>query len=194
MRILLYCFIIAILFLAGCGTAQQLISTPANNQIVKTKNGSEMLLGNCTRICLLQIPFSDWFVKNYNEYLVDSSLVPELNKRLKKKNITIFLGTWCGDSRREVPRMLKILDAADLNEKQINLIMVSNEDGMYKQSPQHEEKGMNIIRVPTLILSDGKNEIGRIIEFPKKSLEIDLLDILNKNNYIPNYATGQVKS
>ena len=58
MRILLYCFIIAILFLAGCRTAQQLISTPANNQIVKTKNGSEMLLGNCTRICLLQIPFS----------------------------------------------------------------------------------------------------------------------------------------
>ncbi len=194
MRKILYSYITAILFLAGCGTAQQLISTPANNQIVKAKNGTEMLLGNCTRACLLQKPFSDWFVKNYNEYKVDSSQIPELNKQLKKKNITLFLGTWCGDSRREVPRMLKILDAAGVNEKQINLIMVSNEDGMYKQSPQHEEKGMNIIRVPTIILSEGKNEIGRIIEFPKKSLEIDLLDILNKNNYIPNYATGLVKS
>lgn len=194
MRILFYSYITAILFLAGCGTAQQLISTSANNQIVKAKNGSEILLGNCTRSCLLQKPFSEWFVKNYNEYKVDSSLIPELNKRFKKKNITLFLGTWCGDSRREVPRMLKILDAAGLNEKQINLIMVSNEDGMYKQSPQHEEKGMNIIRVPTIILSEGKNEIGRIIEFPKKSLEIDLLDILNKNNYIPNYVTGQMKT
>ncbi len=194
MRILLYCYITAILFLAGCGTVQQLISTPAKNQIVKTKNGNEMLLGNCTRACLLQKPFSDWFVKNYNEYKVDSSQIPELNKRFKKKNITLFLGTWCGDSRREVPRLLKILDAAGVNEKQINLIMVSNEDGMYKQSPQHEEKGMNIIRVPTIILSHGKNEAGRIIESPKRSLEIDLLDILNKNNYISNYATGQVKS
>ncbi len=182
-----------ILFLVGCGTVQNLISTPPQNQIVKAKHGSEMLLGNCTRDCLLQKPFSDWFIKNYEEYKVDSSQIETRSKLLKKKNITIFLGTWCGDSKREVPRMLKILDAAGVHEKQINLIMVSNDDGMYKQSPQHEEKGMNILRVPTFIISEGKNEIGRIIEFPKQSLEKDLMLILERKEYIPNYATGQIK-
>ena len=186
-------YLLAISILAGCGTAQQLISTPVKNQVVKAKNGSEMLLGNCNRNCLLQKPFSEWFEKNYNDYKVDSSQTDALGKLFKKKHITIFMGTWCGDSKREVPRMFKILDASGVKENQITLIMVSNESDMYKQSPQHEEKGLNILRVPTFIISEGAVEIGRIIESPKQSLEKDLIQILEKKNYIPNYATGQIK-
>jgi len=193
MRITIYMYLLAISILAGCGTAQQFISTTAVNRVVKAKNGSDMLLGNCTRSCLLQKPFSEWFEKNYNDYMVDSSQTVEIGKLLKKKHMTIFLGTWCGDSKREVPRMLKIMDAAGVKENQITLVMVSNEADMYKQSPQHEEKGKNIIRVPTFIISEGVTEIGRIVESPKQSLEKDLMLILERKEYIPNYATGQIK-
>ena len=189
----IYICLLAISILAGCGTAQQFISTPAKNQVVKAKNGTDMLLGNCTRSCLLQKPFSEWFEKNYNDHWVDSSQSDAIGKLFKKKHMTIFLGTWCGDSKREVPRMLKIMDAAGVKENQITLVMVSNEADMYKQSPQHEEKGKNIIRVPTFIISEGLTEIGRIIESPRQSLEKDLMLILERKEYTPNYATGQLK-
>jgi hypothetical protein len=187
MRNAIYIFITAIL-LSGCGVAENLISTPVSNAVVKNANGTEMLLGHCTRSCLMQKPFSDWFTQNYNDYKVDSSLTKEIGKLMKNKNMTIFLGTWCGDSKREVPRMLKILDAAGIKEKQYDIIFVSNEAELYKQSPQHEEKGRNIKRVPTFIISEGKNEQVRIIESPKESLEKDLMKILQGKEYVPNYA------
>jgi len=190
MRNALYICLAALFILGSCGVAENLISTPVSNTIVKNENGAEVLLGHCSRSCLRQKPFSEWFDKNYDEYKVDKTQTPQLKKLLKDKNIAIFMGTWCGDSRREVPRVLKILDAAGVKEKQINIVMLSSEDGKYKQSPQHEEKDKNIFRVPTIIVSEGKKEIGRIIEFPKQSLEKDLLQILKQQGYLPNYASG----
>ena len=107
---------------------------------------------------------------------------------LKDKKITLFMGTWCGDSRREVPRLLKILDCCGFPPEQLKMIMVSNQPDMYKQSPGHEEYGRNIIRVPTLIIEGMSHELGRIIEFPVVSLEKDLLRILRSEGYVPNYA------
>ncbi len=65
--------------------------------------------------------------------------------------------------------------------------MVSNKDSLYKKSPQHEEAGKNIVRVPTIIIEQKGTELGRIIEFPITSLEKDLLSILRKEKYQPNY-------
>ncbi|HEX6170951.1 MAG TPA: hypothetical protein VFZ33_14780, partial [Chitinophagaceae bacterium] len=69
----------------------------------------------------------------------------------------------------------------------LTMIMVSNKDSLYKKSPQHEEAGKNIVRVPTVIIEQKGVEIGRIIEFPIISLEKDLLAILRKEKYQPNY-------
>lgn len=97
------------------------------------------------------------------------------------------MGTWCGDSKREVPRILKMLDCCGFKERDVNLIMVSNKDSLYKKSPQHEEAGKNIVRVPTIIIEQKGLEVGRIVEFPKISLEKDMLAILRNENYQPNY-------
>jgi len=165
MRIVIYIAMVTAVIFSSCGISENLISTPYSNAVVKNTNGTEMLLGHCTRSCLAQKPFAEWYFKNYNDYLVDSITVIEIRKLFKDKNMTIFMGTWCGDSRREVPRMLKILDASGIKEKQVQIIFVSNDPDLYKQSPQHEEKGMNIIRVPTFIISKGKKETGRIIKY-----------------------------
>ena len=151
-----------------------------------------MLLGKCTRAALLQSPFVDWYKPNYDSYHVDSFTCNFIRPLLAGKSITIFLGTWCGDSKREVPRVLKMLDCCGFSSNNLTLIMVSNRDSLYKKSPQHEEVGKNIVRVPTIIIEQKGVEIGRIIEFPKTSLEKDLLSILRKENYQPNYH--QVKA
>jgi thiol-disulfide isomerase/thioredoxin len=107
---------------------------------------------------------------------------------LANKTITLFMGTWCGDSKREVPRILKMLDCCGYPSEKITLIMVSNAPDAYKQSPQHEETGKNIIRVPTILIHENGKEVGRIVETPIASLEKDMLAILQQKGYVPNYA------
>jgi len=146
-----------------------------------------MLLGKCTRTALLKSPFVDWFKPNYDSYAVDSFTCNFIRPLLAGKSITIFMGTWCGDSRREVPRVLKMLDCCGFPMNDLSLVMVGNSDSLYKKSPQHEETGKNIVRVPTIIVEQKNTEIGRIIESPVTSLEKDLLTILRKEKYQPNY-------
>ncbi|MBL0882375.1 MAG: thioredoxin family protein [Chitinophagaceae bacterium] len=162
-------------------------NTPFANIEVKNSNGEPMLLGHCNISFLQQGIYKNWYQTGYDHYLPDSSTIPSLTGLLKGKQIDIFLGTWCGDSRREVPRMLKILTQAGVQQQQIRLIFVSNESNSYKQSPQHEEAGKNIKRVPTFIVYENEKEMGRIIEYPVVSLEKDLLSILRREKYVPNY-------
>ncbi len=146
-----------------------------------------MLLGSCDRKALEQEPYSDWFNKNYSDYKIDTATCELLKQKLAGKSFKIFMGTWCGDSRREVPRMFKILDYCRIKSSKIQLIMLNNKDSFYKQSPQHEERGMNIHRVPDLIVFENKKEEGRIVEEPVVSLEKDLLAITSTENYSSNY-------
>ena len=179
--------IISLFTIYSCSVSKNSTSPILVNQLSKDSRGNDMLLGKCTRPALLQAPFTDWFKPNYDSYVVDSFTCNFIRPLLTGKSITIFMGTWCGDSKREVPRVLKMLDCCGFSEKNITLVMVSNKDSLYKKSPQHEEAGKNIVRVPTIIIEQKGAEIGRIIEFPKTSLEKDLLSILRKEKYQPNY-------
>ena len=172
---------------ASCTVSQKATSSVLINQISKDARGNDMLLGKCTRDALLQTPFSEWYKPNYDSYVVDTFTCSFIRPLLAGKTITIFMGTWCGDSKREVPRVLKMLDCCGFPMKNVSLFMVSNKDSLYKKSPQHEEEGRNIVRVPTIILQQKGVEIGRIIEFPVLTLEKDMLAILKKENYQPNH-------
>ena len=179
--------IISVFTISSCSVTRNSASPVLVNQISKDSRGNDMLLGKCTRTALLQSPFADWFKPNYDSYVVDSFTCSFIRPLLAGKSITIFMGTWCGDSKREVPRVLKMLDCCDFPMNDLTLVMVGNSDSLYKKSPQHEEAGKNIVRVPTIIVEQKGAEIGRIIEFPITSLEKDLLTILRKEQYQPNY-------
>lgn len=161
-------------------------------QKIKDASGNELLLGKCSRKALEQDPFASWFQANYINYTVDTATCKFIEPLLKQKRITIFMGTWCGDSRREVPRILKMLDCCNFPPDQLQIIMVSNLDGSYKQSPLHEEAGRNIVRVPTIIVEESNREKGRIVESPIVSIEKDLLSILRNEKYVPNYSSMRV--
>ena len=177
--------------LASCGTVQQAVNTSLANQRTKDAKGADILLGHCSRYCLHQPPYKEWFEKNYTDYSVDSITADKLKTSFTGKTVVVFMGTWCGDSRREVPRLIKILDYCNVADERLKLIMVDYQDGAYKQSPQHEEKGKQIFRVPSIVVMSGNKEIGRIVESPRKSMEKDLLDITTAQNYQPNYAAGK---
>lgn len=156
----------------------------------------EILYGSIARENLARLPYSKWFDSMYAAYFPSREIIKDLEKhQTKGLRFEIFLGTWCGDSRREVPRFLKILDLLPLAEQKISMIALGSGDSLVKQSPGHEEAGKGIFRVPVFIVYRDGKEIGRINEFPVNSLEKDLLQILTAEDYQPNYRSfGLIQS
>jgi len=149
-----------------------------------------ILYGKITRDSLLQAPYNKWFSKGLAEYVPHNETTKKLFvQNLKGISIEIYFGNWCGDSKREVPRFIKILDDIKFNSANTKMIAVGGSDSLYKQSPQGEEKGKGIFRVPVFIVYRNGVEINRINEYPAVSLERDLLTILSGETYTPNYKS-----
>lgn len=165
-----------------------------NSQTLNKKaiddDGSEKLLGIINKEGLSNTPYNEWFSTYYDDYLVNEKVVKKLKDSLKQYEITVFLGTWCGDSKREVPRFYNILRTAKFPESKLKVIAVDRTEEAYKQSPTGEEQGLNIHRVPTFIFYKNGNEVNRIVESPLETLENDILKIVTENKYTPNYMAA----
>lgn len=160
------------------------------NHLETDKNGNELLLGEINKKGLTKNSFKAWFSKTYDDYLINKKVVNLIKDSINQYEIKAFLGTWCGDSKRETPRFYKILEAAKFDETKLKLIAVDKTEEAYKQSPNGEEKGLNIHRVPTFIFYKNGKEVNRIVERPKETLERDILNIVSKNKYTPNYMAA----
>jgi thiol-disulfide isomerase/thioredoxin len=89
--------------------------------------------------------------------------------------VTVFLGTWCGDSRREVPRLWKALDAEGGTVPfQIRYVGVDHD----KKQPAGLLKESDVRYLPTFIVRRGGHEVGRIVETSPHGVEQDLLALL----------------
>ena len=157
------------------------------NTLTIEENGKEILLGKIDEKGLQSHSFANWFTPQFNTYTPDAKVISKLEQPLKDYEIKIFLGTWCGDSKREVPRFYKILESLDFQNKKVETIALNHTREEYKKSPTGEEKGLNIIKVPTFIFFKNGKEVNRIVESPVESLEKDILSIIN-GGYTPNYS------
>lgn len=156
--------------------AMQVNAQELNKKMEDPTKHKEVMLNICTREGITTFEeFKASYDPNYAAYKVDSTLVKDLSKLAKGKKITIVLGTWCGDSKFQVPNFLKIADALKLDDSDITIIGV---DGT-KKAENGLIDSLKIERVPTFIFMDKKGtELGRITESPKATLEKDMLKIL----------------
>lgn len=153
-------------------------STPKN---LATKNENGNLVGIATKKDFQQEPYgSDWFNDFYSYYETDKGTVEKLKPYLKDIKIKGFMGTWCGDSKREIPNFYKILDEAEFDYKNLELVTVNRQ-----KKANGLEEGFNVIRVPTFILYKDGKEIGRFVEhaIEDSSVEEDFLKILSGQEY-----------
>lgn len=150
------------------------------NREVETTNDGKMLLGNQLKEQFLKEPYSEWYTKEFNEYALDQKAVGELRKKnITSYNLIVFVGTWCEDSHRDFPRLMKILEEVKYPDSRLTIIAVNRK----KESPTGDEVKYNVSKVPTIIVEKYGKEIGRIIEMPTTGyVERDLVEILKKDD------------
>jgi len=164
-------FLILIL-IASCSSQKPIVKSKGN--LVGISQKSDFQNGS----------FKTWFDSGFNEYSVDIKTLENIKNNLDGISIKAFMGTWCGDSRREVPRFYKLLDKLDFKSKNFQMIALDRS----KQTPDNLQEGFDINYVPTFIFYKNNKEIGRIVESPIESLEKDFLTIITGKPYTPNYA------
>ena len=162
--------LILLLLAIGC-------TTKLNQETVNI-NEEQILVGKINWDGLTQAPYDEWFTPTYLSYNVDSTTLVALDSKQDDIEILMFMGTWCEDSRVEVPQFYRILDHAGYNLSALTVVALERLESRKLVSPQHEEADYDITHVPTFIFIRDGQEIGRITEYPEKTLEKDMVRII----------------
>jgi len=149
------------------------------------KDQQDMLIGEFKKEDLQNEPFSKWFTPAYENYTPNTSEMNTINENINDYEIKVLMGTWCGDSKREVPKLLKILDKADFNYENLEMVAVDYD----KTTPSKIEEELDVHHVPTIIFYRNGKEINRFVEYSQgESIEDDLSKIVSGKPYENSYA------
>jgi hypothetical protein len=166
MKNLLLAFLILSPFFAGA---------QLNTKVYDELKSEDILIGECTPEGFRNGICAEWFNKEYDSFEVNESVFVE-EYQAKFDSVIVVLGTWCGDTRREVPRFCKIMDH---DYFKATLVKYYSVDGAKKTDAVNTEE-LYIQFVPTMIFYYGGNELCRIVETPHLSLEEDIMDLLSR--------------
>ncbi|MFT4886701.1 MAG: thiol-disulfide isomerase/thioredoxin [Pseudohongiellaceae bacterium] len=114
------------------------------------------------------------FAKEYETFQPNATQLQDI-QALAGKDVVALFGTWCHDSEREVPRLLKLLKMGNVEVRQLTLYGVSRSKG----DPEGFSEKYELKYTPTIVISDNKGEVARIIEKPKGSLAGDIASQIN---------------
>lgn len=142
------------------------------------------LVGEFSRKDLEQKPFSRWFKRGYKKYKPKKKALKIIKENISDYEIVYLMGAWCIDSRREIPKLYRLLDEAGYDTSKISSFAV---DG-YKETPGELENELEVKRVPTIIFYKNGKEVNRFVEFPVESLEEDIAAIVSQQNYKDSYS------
>ncbi len=169
-----------VLFLVFMALSITVSAQEFNKHVMDETRQKEILVNSCTREGLTSFPeFKTSYDANYVNYKADSLAINSLKSTIQDYNLTVVLGTWCGDSKLHVPNLFKILDLADFKSENVHIIAVNG----LKKVENESLEGLNITRVPTIIVRNKEGvEVGRITERPTVNIESDLLAIITPKN------------
>lgn len=155
----------------------------------KPKKSPLMAEGNITLADFKSGSNKAWFERGYNAYSPDQELVNALNKAMEAHDyhLDVYMGTWCGDSRREVPRLYKLLEMIDFDLDKLSVVAVNRSKQVPNVSPEIANQ-LNIHHVPTIIFYENGKETERFVESSKESLVKDLTKIASGEMYVDSYG------
>lgn len=108
------------------------------------------------------------YLRVYEAYKPDTVTLEKIKKELPSARMVIISASWCPDCRRNVPRMARISQHLPGWKFEI-----------YPREDEDRARSLGIRAIPTFIVYQGENELGRIVENPTlASLETDLYEIV----------------
>lgn len=149
---------------AGCVAAPQ-PSAPAEAE--------PELLGPLTRE-EIEAAVPSWVAAQI-EAAPDPAQATRLAEAASGAEVTVLLGTWCEDSRRELSRLWRAIDFAG-GAVPFGLVYVGVDRA--KLQPAELVAGSDLLYVPTLIVRRQGEELGRIVEESPRGIEFDLAALL----------------
>lgn len=132
------------------------------------------MTGALTRAQLTDIP--KWTLPDSST--VDAAAAQALARVPPGAHVLAIVGTWCSDSRREVPRLYRALDMTGSQALPFTLEIVGVDRDKKSPGLTHD-----VAYVPTFIVTrdegGARREVGRIVESAPNGIEKDLLSLLD---------------
>ena len=123
----------------------------------------------------LQSQYPVFAVKREN--MLNQDAVGQLNAVTKPIQVIAFLGTWCHDSQREIPRLIQLKKALNNPNIQVQLIALDRK----KSDNEGLAEKAKIEYTPTIVVYHNQEELGRIVERTVEPIEIELLNIIKQH-------------
>jgi hypothetical protein len=114
------------------------------------------------------------WLERYKQTEVDNDVAEALSKVEPGARLEVYLGVWCEDSMREVPRFWRALDAAGVVPLAIEHLGLDESFSAGEVSLE----GLDIEAVPTFIVYRDGKEVGRVVEDAPENIETHLLALL----------------
>ncbi|HZY10735.1 MAG TPA: hypothetical protein VFF29_06230 [Bacteroidota bacterium] len=149
------------------------IGCSSTKPIVAVRPNEHMEIGWTPR-SVLQTSTYPWFDSAYTLYEPQQEFIDKIHAIKDSLDLILIYGTWCSDSKREVPKFFKIVDTIGISSERISMFAVDRT----KHYPPGIPQEYSIVLVPTIIVKYRGFEIGRIVEKPKSTIEEDLFEII----------------
>lgn len=121
--------------------------------------------------------FMEDFETNFRQYKPRIQTIEKLKKYKDSIEVKVIGGNWCSDTRREVPRFCKVLYYTGVPVEKLSYYKVDRKKKAINKDFASEYTFEN---VPTIVVYKSGREVGKIVEYPQKTLEEDLLRMLKK--------------
>ncbi|NVJ60102.1 MAG: thioredoxin family protein [Gammaproteobacteria bacterium] len=169
-----FCFgILVLISIVACSSSHESSGKNISHTIKKPTASIYMAFGTIDGSELLsKYPR---FNNEYEDFSPSENDILKLRKIDTPTKLTVVFGSWCHDSEREVPRIIKLVRQSNNPMIQLNLIAVKHN----KQLPEGMPQKYQVLYTPTLYLEQNDELVGNIVERPKESWGVHISTILS---------------
>ncbi|MDN3637713.1 thioredoxin family protein [Simiduia curdlanivorans] len=119
----------------------------------------------------------DAFAASYKTAIISEQEVQLLTSIDSAISLRVLFGTWCHDSVREVPKLIKLIELAENPNLSLRLTAISRD----KLEPSAVVARYGLEFTPTLVVLKDKKEVGRIIEQPDANWASDIIALIQQH-------------
>lgn len=149
----------------GCATAPAVVAHGGDDR--------PELVGPLSR-AEIEAGVPDWVAAQI-ESAPDADQAARMAAAGEGSRVTVYLGTWCSDSRRELSRFWRAIDEAG-GEVAFELAYIGIRRDKEQRDPALQEVGLQF--VPTFVVERDGVELGRMVEVSPNGIEYDLAALL----------------